>query len=330
MSGYTLSTEVGTDLRYRQDPIFTGSGESFIPKLAARARSNRSVLEPLIAELPKIWAFEDRLLAWLVPSFVPDIARYYRFQHSDLGHYFRAADLSQLDGELLALLEWRLRAPEPTDGLTVDDRVRLVGPIHGSLEMLSTLASQGVLTAAVTEQVPPDAPDAVISCNAHTVQVRLQVPPAGRFQTLLNRLRLLRVLEFAAEQQKGFLLGTARFLKPLTIHQAAQFLDLVDSTPSRLVKGIRLATPRGTFAIEQVLRHREGDNAVELLQDIIRREDPDRPMTDEELGKALSQEGIHCSRRTVAKYRALGHIPSAAARRRAARRAAKTNMSTSP
>jgi RNA polymerase sigma-54 factor len=51
------------------------------------------------------------------------------------------------------------------------------------------------------------------------------------------------------------------------------------------------------------------------LREIIDAEDKDKPLRDDQIAKALREQGITIARRTVAKYRDLMEIPPARKRR---------------
>ena len=53
-----------------------------------------------------------------------------------------------------------------------------------------------------------------------------------------------------------------------------------------------------------------------LIKQLIDEEDPSEPLSDRAIAERLQHEGIHVSRRTVAKYREEMLIPASAARRR--------------
>ena len=57
------------------------------------------------------------------------------------------------------------------------------------------------------------------------------------------------------------------------------------------------------------------------LDQLIRSEDPRRPLSDQALVEALENDGLLLARRTVAKYREQLGIPNSSQRRRAAARA---------
>ena len=54
----------------------------------------------------------------------------------------------------------------------------------------------------------------------------------------------------------------------------------------------------------------------ERIRQLVEAEDPARPLADDAIAAALQAEGVHVARRTVAKYRGLLGIPTAALRRR--------------
>ena len=61
--------------------------------------------------------------------------------------------------------------------------------------------------------------------------------------------------------------------------------------------------------------HGELDKFERLLE-LIRQEDPSRPLSDQKLAELLAEQGIRIARRTVAKYRTELRLGSAAARKR--------------
>src|SRR6266446_4707631 len=96
-----LSLNMATSLGYRQEPVFIGSGSTYLPTLIRLARDAARELELELRGLPPLWCFEDRLFARLVPQFIDDIATYYRFQRADLGDFFTRQQLKTLDRELV-------------------------------------------------------------------------------------------------------------------------------------------------------------------------------------------------------------------------------------
>lgn len=109
-------------------------------------------------------------------------------------------------------------------------------------------------------------------------------------------------------------------LEPLTMAEVAGALDLHESTISRVVAGVSLATPVGTWRLRALFGPKVGDvSASAIRAEIVRlvaAEDARRPLTDAALTEALVAGGRPVARRTVAKYREMLRIPPAGQRRR--------------
>lgn len=122
-------------------------------------------------------------------------------------------------------------------------------------------------------------------------------------------------------------------LMPMTMADVAHVLRLNQSTISRIVAGVSVDTPRGTWWLRALFTGRVGGEdgkAAGALRDALARliaaEDRAAPLSDDALAKALSSDGAEVARRTVAKYRAALKIAPAHRRRTRpvlARKAAK-------
>lgn len=132
---------------------------------------------------------------------------------------------------------------------------------------------------------------------------------------------LLRLITLIAEEQRDYFNGGV--LRPITMQQLAERLDLSVSTVSRAVQGKSIqfqgkVLPLRSFFTAAI----RPDGAVssqaakQRLQSLILAEDPSAPLSDEALRLALSALGVELSRRAVAKYRAALGIPSSAQRKR--------------
>jgi RNA polymerase sigma-54 factor len=96
------------------------------------------------------------------------------------------------------------------------------------------------------------------------------------------------------------------------------------STVSRAVANKYVHTPQGVlelryFFSESVNGPQGGEMSLLSLKRRVKKmiedEDTSHPLTDEQITKKLSDEGIHVTRRTVAKYREDLRIPSTHRRR---------------
>lgn len=136
----------------------------------------------------------------------------------------------------------------------------------------------------------------------------------------LRQETILSITDKLIEHQPDFLAKGPRFLRPLTMNQIADELDLHATTVSRAVAGKYVLTPHGLMEMRaffaagyQTQDGSEVSNAGvrEAMQALIAKEDPAKPLSDEAIAKALKAQGIPVARRTVAKYRdQLGVLPS--------------------
>ena len=136
---------------------------------------------------------------------------------------------------------------------------------------------------------------------------------------------ILRVASTIVSLQEGFFRAGITHLRPLTLRDIAEALELHESTISRVTANKAMATPRGVFEMKffftaslggvdgeshsaSAVRHRIGA--------LIESEPTDSVLSDEAVAKILQKEGIDIARRTVAKYREALRIPGSAQRRR--------------
>ena len=97
-----------------------------------------------------------------------------------------------------------------------------------------------------------------------------------------------------------------------------------ESTVSRVTTNKYMHTPRGIFEFRYFfsshLTSKDGELSSTAVRSKIRKfigeERPERPLSDNQIAKALSGAGIHVARRTVAKYREGMKIPPSSERKR--------------
>ncbi len=131
---------------------------------------------------------------------------------------------------------------------------------------------------------------------------------------------LLEVARYLVEMQSDFIEHGPARMKPLNIADVAAALNIHESTVSRVTTGKYIATPRGLFELKfffpSHVTTKGGSqcSAVavkEFIKEIIDKEQPKQPMSDEQIAVLLKGRGINIARRTVAKYReALNIKPS--------------------
>jgi RNA polymerase sigma-54 factor len=154
-----------------------------------------------------------------------------------------------------------------------------------------------------------------------------------RFRSALQLMRniaqrkstILRTCQVIVRRQQDFLEEGIEALRPMMIKEVAEEIGVHPSTVSRAVSNKYAHTPQGV--IELRFFFSEGSNGPEgadtpllvlkrKVRKLIEDEDPRRPLTDDQLAAMLQAQGIHLTRRTVAKYREDMNIPSTHQRRR--------------
>jgi RNA polymerase sigma-54 factor len=117
-------------------------------------------------------------------------------------------------------------------------------------------------------------------------------------------------------------------LKYLTHHDIAGEVNVHESTVSRVSSGKYIQTPWGVFEMKYFFVSRlknSGDNNDDdqssdkvkgMIQEIINSENPDNPVSDEEVVNLLKEKGITVARRTIAKYRDILNIPASNKRKK--------------
>ncbi len=136
------------------------------------------------------------------------------------------------------------------------------------------------------------------------------------------------ILKTAAEvvkRQEGFFRQGVTAMRPLTLREVAEQIEMHESTVSRVTSNKYLSCPRGTFELKYFFSSgvaaADGEGASsEAIKARIRAlcdsEDPKKVLSDEALARLLREEGFDLARRTVAKYREAIGIGSSAQRRR--------------
>ena len=123
---------------------------------------------------------------------------------------------------------------------------------------------------------------------------------------------LLKVARFLVETQKDFLDKGERYFLPLTVEKIAKSIERDKSTVSRVIANKYMQTPFGIFALREFLSQgiklKEGKiistkNIKAQIEDLIKAEEPEHPLTDEKIVEILKAKFIPLARRTCAKYR---------------------------
>ena len=140
----------------------------------------------------------------------------------------------------------------------------------------------------------------------------------------LRQSTIVRIAEVIARTQRDFLAEGVEALHPLTMRQVGEELELHETTISRAVANKYVRTPQGIFPLKFFFSagFTSEDGAelsnravMEKIRELIQKEPPAKPLSDEQLAQMLKAGGIAVARRTVAKYREALGIPSSNLRR---------------
>jgi RNA polymerase sigma-54 factor len=127
-----------------------------------------------------------------------------------------------------------------------------------------------------------------------------------------RRRTMIKVMEAILEVQREFFDRGVEHLKPLTLQQIAEKVDMHESTVSRVTNSKYVQTPRGVLELKYFfstgLRSDNGEVASSKkikarMSEAIEKEDKHHPLSDQEIADMLKREGLNVARRTVAKYR---------------------------
>ncbi len=136
---------------------------------------------------------------------------------------------------------------------------------------------------------------------------------------------LYKVTKAIVEIQKEFFEKGTEYIKPLNLKTISEITDIHESAISRIVSNKYVLTPKGVFRLKFFFSssfQKIGGGSIssksikEKIKNMIKAEDYENPLTDQQIVELLAKEGINIKRRTVAKYRDMLDIPSSKARKK--------------
>jgi RNA polymerase sigma-54 factor len=135
-----------------------------------------------------------------------------------------------------------------------------------------------------------------------------------RFETIL------KVSQAIVDRQRMFFEHGDVAMRPLTLKEIADTVELHESTISRVTTQKYMMTPRGLYEFKYFfgssLATEEGgatsSTAIRaLIKQFIEAENRAKPLSDNTIAELLGKQGFVVARRTVAKYRELLNLPPA-------------------
>ena len=137
---------------------------------------------------------------------------------------------------------------------------------------------------------------------------------------------IMKVATELVKQQTDFLSKGVHYLKPLTLKNISENIDMHESTVSRVTANKYISTPRGVYHMKyfftSAINSIEGGKSISAetvkfrIKELIKNEKSEDVFSDDKIVELLFAENIEIARRTVAKYRESMNIPSSVNRRR--------------
>ena len=135
-----------------------------------------------------------------------------------------------------------------------------------------------------------------------------------------RRQTMLKVMAFIVDRQRSFFENGVQHLRPLTLREVADHIEMHESTVSRVTNEKFVQTPRGVFPLKYFfssgLATTSGEDISarsvrDKIQKLVDEENELKPLTDQKIVELLKTNGVKIARRTVAKYRdQLGILPA--------------------
>ncbi|WP_121664890.1 RNA polymerase factor sigma-54 [Metabacillus litoralis] len=142
-----------------------------------------------------------------------------------------------------------------------------------------------------------------------------------------RQLTLYRVAKAIVEKQRDFFYKGSEALKPLSLKDIAEDLEVHESTVSRITSNKYMETPQGIFELKYFFTHSlytsstasstTASHIKKVMKQVIDQENKLKPLSDQKIVHILAEEhSIELSRRVIAKYRDELNIPSSSKRKR--------------
>ncbi|MEI6128215.1 MAG: RNA polymerase factor sigma-54, partial [Pseudomonadota bacterium] len=136
---------------------------------------------------------------------------------------------------------------------------------------------------------------------------------------------IMNVMKSIIKFQRDFFTYGNGHLRPLVLRDVAEDVGMHESNISRITTNKYVLTPHGIFELKYFfnsgLTSDDGESIASesvknKIREIIQREDPYKPCSDQEIAKILKAQGINIARRTVTKYREMLRVLSSSKRKK--------------
>jgi RNA polymerase sigma-54 factor len=278
------------------------------------ARDLRECLLLQLREVQETASLTYRLVAEAFPDLIAH-------RWNDLGRRFGVEPAAvQAAADHLARLDPKpgLKYSSSSDGYVIPDLI--VDKIDGRYHVF--LNDTGVPRLRLSRSYQELARDKKKFTQEHREFIASRLNSANWLIQAIEQRRqtMLKVMNFIVDRQRDFFEKGIEYLKPLTLREVAEVINMHESTVSRVTNEKYVQTPRGVlplkFFFSSALATTSGEDASARsirakLQKMVGEEDTSNPLTDQQIVHLFQEQGIQIARRTVAKYRdQLGILPA--------------------
>ncbi|MET3657731.1 RNA polymerase factor sigma-54 [Sporosarcina psychrophila] len=140
-----------------------------------------------------------------------------------------------------------------------------------------------------------------------------------------RRNTIIKIVQVLLDRQESFFINGLSSLRPLTLKEVADEIEMHESTVSRATTNKVIQTAFGSFDLRILftskLETADGTSISQtkvktLLENFIAQENKFKPYSDQKIAEYFNREkGITISRRTISKYREELNIPSSSKRK---------------
>ena len=279
----------------------------------------RDIKECLLIQLDKL-ALDDEKMITIVNNHLDDIANNkYALIGKSLNISPREA---QRYGDVIKKLE-----PKPSSGFYTGEEVKFIIPDAAIREIdnqLIIIMNDSILPRLSINSGYKKVINEEGDKNA-TEYVKDKLNKAMFLIKSIEQRRstLYNVLEEIIKRQEEYFKKGYNYLKPMTLKEISEVLNIHESTVSRAIKDKYILTDRGTVKIKDLfttaIKNSEDLGVVKIknrIKEIIEGENKKKPFSDQYISDKLIEENMEIKRRTVAKYREELGIKSSSKRKR--------------
>ncbi|MDO5039676.1 RNA polymerase factor sigma-54 [Clostridium sp.] len=280
----------------------------------------RNIKECLLIQLNKL-ALDDDIIVKMVEENLEDIAE------NRYGVIAKKLNISPREAQRYGDIIKRLE-PKPSRGFYTGEEVKFIIPDAAIRELdgeFIIIMNDSVVPKLSINKTYKDVLTNNDEIASNYVKDRLNKALFLIKSIEQRRSTLYRVLEIIIIKQREYFEKGYNFLKPMTLKEIAEELQVHESTISRAVKDKYVLTDRGTVRIKDLFTtsisslNSEDTGVIKIknkIKEIIESEDKKKPYSDQNISDKLKENGMNISRRTVAKYREEMQIRSSSKRKR--------------